>query len=194
MPLVAWNPWTDLRKREDVQDLNLTFPFQPIPGKILSGKTNSSSTAKMKENSSPNFSSVDDFSRRIRQSYYAATSYTDSLVGQLLGNLTDLGLRNSTIVVLLGDHGELFRLYTQTALSLKSYVNEAFSVIFTVLYLRLVSWRARGMVEIQQFRGCHSRASSLFGTRSGGKRSSNCEEAGGTDRPLPHPRRFVRSP
>ncbi|CAG0883846.1 unnamed protein product [Darwinula stevensoni] len=78
MPLVAWNPWTDLREREDVRALNLTFPFQLIP---------------------------DDFSRRIRQSYYAATSYMDSLVGQLLGNLTDLGLRNNTIVVLLGDHG-----------------------------------------------------------------------------------------
>lgn len=34
MPVVAWNPWTDLRLREDVAALNLTFPYQPIPGKL----------------------------------------------------------------------------------------------------------------------------------------------------------------
>lgn len=30
MPSVAWNPWCDLRKREDVQALNISFPFGQI--------------------------------------------------------------------------------------------------------------------------------------------------------------------
>lgn len=31
LPNVAYNPWTDIRKREDVQALNLSFPYGPIP-------------------------------------------------------------------------------------------------------------------------------------------------------------------
>ena len=31
MPLVAWNPWTDLRERDDVKALNISFPFGPVP-------------------------------------------------------------------------------------------------------------------------------------------------------------------
>lgn len=31
LPAVAYNPWTDVRKREDVQKLNVSFPFGPIP-------------------------------------------------------------------------------------------------------------------------------------------------------------------
>ncbi|PSN43846.1 Iduronate 2-sulfatase [Blattella germanica] len=32
MPTVAWNPWTDLREREDIAALNVSFPFGPMPG------------------------------------------------------------------------------------------------------------------------------------------------------------------
>lgn len=35
LPMVAWNPWTDLREREDVAALNVSFPFGPMPGKFL---------------------------------------------------------------------------------------------------------------------------------------------------------------
>lgn len=31
LPVVAWNPWTDIREREDVKELNITFPFGPVP-------------------------------------------------------------------------------------------------------------------------------------------------------------------
>ena len=30
MPSVAWNPWLDLRKRDDIHALNLSFPFDKI--------------------------------------------------------------------------------------------------------------------------------------------------------------------
>jgi len=35
LPTVAWNPWTDLREREDVAALNVSFPFGPINGETL---------------------------------------------------------------------------------------------------------------------------------------------------------------
>ncbi|XP_009899825.2 iduronate 2-sulfatase [Dryobates pubescens] len=78
LPSVAYNPWTDIRQRDDVQALNVSFPYGPLP---------------------------DDFQRQIRQSYYAAVSYLDVQVGLLLNALDDVGLSNSTIVVFTADHG-----------------------------------------------------------------------------------------
>ncbi|XP_066415617.1 iduronate 2-sulfatase [Molothrus aeneus] len=78
LPSVAYNPWMDIRQREDVEALNVSFPYGPLP---------------------------DDFQRRIRQSYYAAVSYLDVQVGLLLSALDDAGLSNNTIVVFTADHG-----------------------------------------------------------------------------------------
>lgn len=78
LPPVAYNPWMDVRKREDVQKLNISFPYGPIPK---------------------------DFQLRIRQHYYAAVSYVDSQVGRLLSALDELQLTNSTVVVFTSDHG-----------------------------------------------------------------------------------------
>ncbi|XP_077164442.1 iduronate 2-sulfatase [Paroedura picta] len=78
LPSVAYNPWTDIRHREDVQVLNISFPYGPIP---------------------------EDFQRQIRQNYFAAVSYLDMLVGKLLNVLDDTGLSNNTIVVFTADHG-----------------------------------------------------------------------------------------
>lgn len=78
LPLVAYNPWVDIRLREDVQRLNLSFPFGPIPK---------------------------DFQLRLRQHYYAAVSYLDCQVGRLLSALDQLGLSHNTTVVFTSDHG-----------------------------------------------------------------------------------------
>jgi arylsulfatase A-like enzyme len=47
----------------------------------------------------------DKQARELIRAYYAATSYTDALVGRLLGELDQLGLRGNTIVIAWGDHG-----------------------------------------------------------------------------------------
>ncbi|XP_026214413.1 iduronate 2-sulfatase-like [Anabas testudineus] len=78
LPPVAYNPWTDVRKRDDVQKLNISFPYGPIPK---------------------------DFQLRIRQHYYAAVSYMDAQVGRLLSTLDALGLADNTVVVFTSDHG-----------------------------------------------------------------------------------------
>jgi iduronate 2-sulfatase len=78
LPSVAWNPWTDLREREDIKHLNLSFPYGPMP---------------------------ENFSQLIRQSYFAATSYMDDQVGRLLSTLETEGFANNTIIVFVGDHG-----------------------------------------------------------------------------------------
>lgn len=78
LPPVAYNPWMDIRQREDVQALNISVPYGPIPV---------------------------DFQRKIRQSYFASVSYVDTQVGSLLSALDDLQLANSTIIAFTSDHG-----------------------------------------------------------------------------------------
>jgi iduronate 2-sulfatase len=48
----------------------------------------------------------DDYARLVIQSYYAAVSYIDDLVGQMLLELKAAGLSNNTIILLVGDHGK----------------------------------------------------------------------------------------
>ena len=50
MPHVAWNPWTDIRWREDIASSRPAWPWGPLS---------------------------DDVARRVRQGYAAAVSYTD---------------------------------------------------------------------------------------------------------------------
>lgn len=57
---MAWNPWIDIRKREDIAALNVSFPFGPMPDEMI---------------------------RKIIQSYDASVSYIDDLLGQLLSNV-----------------------------------------------------------------------------------------------------------
>ncbi|XP_063793464.1 iduronate 2-sulfatase isoform X2 [Pseudophryne corroboree] len=78
LPPVAYNPWTDIRKREDVQALNISFPYGPIPP---------------------------HFQRLIRQSYFASVSYLDGQVGQLLNAVENMGFSNDTIIAFASDHG-----------------------------------------------------------------------------------------
>ncbi|XP_071124471.1 iduronate 2-sulfatase-like isoform X1 [Mytilus edulis] len=78
LPLVAWNPWADLRERDDVKMLNVSFPYGPLPK---------------------------HYQLLVRQSYYAATSYMDDQVGQLLKGLDQHNLSSTTVIVFMGDHG-----------------------------------------------------------------------------------------
>ncbi len=47
----------------------------------------------------------EDLQRLVIRGYYAAASFADSQVGRVLAELDRLGLRDSTIIVLWGDHG-----------------------------------------------------------------------------------------
>ena len=47
----------------------------------------------------------DEHAMHLRRAYYAAVSYTDALVGEVLQTLKETGLDKNTIVVVWGDHG-----------------------------------------------------------------------------------------
>lgn len=74
MPAVAFNPYTDIRSRTDATRQNITFPYGPMPHL---------------------------FGVSLRQAYYAAVTYVDDVIGELLAAVDF----DNTIVVLTGDHG-----------------------------------------------------------------------------------------
>ncbi|XP_072170687.1 iduronate 2-sulfatase-like [Diadema setosum] len=78
LPSVAWENYYQLRLRDDIKALNLSFPYGTIPLK---------------------------YHAVMRRGYYAAASYTDYLVGRLLQALEETGHANNTIISLVGDHG-----------------------------------------------------------------------------------------
>lgn len=47
----------------------------------------------------------DEYARTLRHAYLAAVSYVDAQIGRVLDELDRLGLSDSTVVVLWGDHG-----------------------------------------------------------------------------------------
>lgn len=82
LPPVAWNPYSDVRERDDISKLNISFPYGPIP---------------------------EDYRKLIRQSYYASVSYVDHQLGRLLKNIN---FDNTIVVLTsdhgwsLGEHAE----------------------------------------------------------------------------------------
>lgn len=47
----------------------------------------------------------DELTRTLIHGYYASTSFVDAMVGRVVDELDALGLREKTIIVLMGDHG-----------------------------------------------------------------------------------------
>lgn len=82
MPDVAWNPYTDVRSRDDFKHKNISFPYGPISRQQAA---------------------------QIRQAYYASVAYVDDLFGKLMARLD---LERTVVVVLgdhgwsLGEHAE----------------------------------------------------------------------------------------
>lgn len=57
LPSVAWNPFNDIRKRDDIKYWNITYPYGPVD---------------------------EELRRKLRQHYYASVTYVDDLIGSLL--------------------------------------------------------------------------------------------------------------
>ena len=83
MPNIAWSSWNELRTYSDIaaaELLNLSL------GDI-------------------NVTLPDQTTKALRRAYYATVSYIDAEIGRVLDHLDQLGLAESTIVMLWGDHG-----------------------------------------------------------------------------------------
>ena len=79
MPPVAWSNYGELREYHDIAMLNATGAINSTlpPGVV----------------------------KDLRRGYYAALSFTDSLIGTIMDELAVLGLAENTIISFCGDHG-----------------------------------------------------------------------------------------
>jgi len=85
-------------------------PFAPVhmPGVAWSGYGELRSywdIAKLHANGAINSTLPDVVVLNLRRAYYSAITYVDSLIGEILAELKNLGLEKNTIVSFWGDHG-----------------------------------------------------------------------------------------
>ena len=88
----------------------VTFPLSPNPGHPEGSPEYSAISGnlqKYKLPESPNGLVVgdEDVARTMKMAYAASVSFVDGNVGKLLAELDRLGLRESTVVMLISDHG-----------------------------------------------------------------------------------------
>jgi arylsulfatase A-like enzyme len=99
MPFYAPEKYWDLYPRDSIQlAANRQRPANSPKQLKGSSEFRSYHLADLDPNS-------DEFHRIMRHGYLACTSYADKLSGDVLAELDRLGLAESTIVVLWGDHG-----------------------------------------------------------------------------------------
>jgi arylsulfatase A-like enzyme len=105
LPFTAPERYWDLYEEKDI-------PLSPVPG--LPENVHQASLQKMNEFNSYEAGDErahldqevsEEYARKLRHAYYASVSYVDAQIGKVLDELEALGLAESTIVVLWGDHG-----------------------------------------------------------------------------------------
>ncbi|NRD23032.1 sulfatase [Winogradskyella litoriviva] len=99
MPFYAPKKYWDLYDRDAIEIANNRYVPENAPTLLRgSGEFKSYSFGEYTPN-------TDEFHKMMRHGYYACVSYVDQLVGEVLGELENLGLAENTIVVIWGDHG-----------------------------------------------------------------------------------------
>ena len=78
-PKIAWKTCGGLHNHKDIRATHKTTVF--------------------------NTTLTDESALKVRRAYYSCISYTDSLVGKVIGELEAQGLGDNTIITFLGDHG-----------------------------------------------------------------------------------------
>jgi arylsulfatase A-like enzyme len=101
LPFNAPRKYWDLYKREEIDLADNPFRPKGAPDAALHNWGELRAYEGIpKEGPLP-----DSIARTLIHGYYACVSYTDAQIGRVLAELDRLGLRDSTIVLLWGDHG-----------------------------------------------------------------------------------------
>ena len=101
LPFVAPKKYWDLYRRDDIPMAPNPFPPKDAPKFALANWAELRAYEDI-----PRIGPLtDDQARTLKHGYYACVSYMDAQVGRVLEELDRLGLRDSTVVVLWGDHG-----------------------------------------------------------------------------------------
>ncbi|MDR0870249.1 MAG: sulfatase [Planctomycetaceae bacterium] len=103
LPFVAPKKYWDLYKPEDIK-LPENFRYVPkdVPAEAIHHFGELRNYSNIPKGDEP---VSEETAKNLIHGYYAAVSYTDSLIGRLLNELETLKLADNTVVILWGDHG-----------------------------------------------------------------------------------------
>lgn len=98
LPFNAPKKYWDLYKREEIRLASNAYCPEGLPKQV---------TSSGEIRGYGKFTSFKDeeFQRNAKHGYYACVSYVDAQIGLILNELERLGLEESTIVIIIGDHG-----------------------------------------------------------------------------------------
>lgn len=101
LPFSAPKRYWDLYDRDTLPSVPIGTPPQDAPPVAIKRGGEITNYSPVPEDAAID----DDLARTLVHGYYASVSYVDAQIGRVLNELDALGLAESTIVVLWGDHG-----------------------------------------------------------------------------------------
>lgn len=102
LPFAAPAKYWDLYKRDEIP----IAPFKTHPTNSPDYTTAHTALHNYtKENDQSGHILSDEYARELRHGYFACVSYIDAQVGLIIQHLKDEGLYDSTVIVLMSDHG-----------------------------------------------------------------------------------------
>ncbi len=101
LPFVAPKKYFDMYRPKELQLASNSYPPEDVPPIALTDSFELRFYSDI-----PNQGAISNKkARELIHGYYATVSYVDAQIGRVLAELDRLGLRERTVVVLLGDHG-----------------------------------------------------------------------------------------
>ena len=105
LPFIQPKKYWDMYDHDSIQLADNSYQPENSPFIAIEAQHNSAELRKNYLDIPAQGKLDDDLARNLIHGYYASVSYMDALIGKLIKELDDLGLRDNTTIILWSDHG-----------------------------------------------------------------------------------------
>ena len=105
LPFIQPKKYWDMYDHDSIQLADNSYQPKNSPFIAIEAQHNSAELRKNYLDIPAQGKLDDDLARNLIHGYYASVSYMDALIGELIKELDDLGLRDNTTIILWSDHG-----------------------------------------------------------------------------------------
>ena len=105
LPFIQPKKYWDMYDHDSIQLADNSYQPENSPFIAIEAQHNSAELRKNYLDIPAQGKLNDDLARNLIHGYYASVSYMDALIGELIKELDDLGLRENTTIILWSDHG-----------------------------------------------------------------------------------------
>jgi arylsulfatase A-like enzyme len=105
LPFIQPKKYWDMYDHDAIKLANNVYQPKNAPDIAIEAQHNSAELRKNYLDIPENGKLDNELSRNLIHGYYASVTYMDALIGELITNLDELGLRENTTIVLWSDHG-----------------------------------------------------------------------------------------